>query len=63
MRYMQIIRAGDPVRARRSYLEMLHSRGVVLPPSMQIFVETVHRPQPEGETWLCYVGTQMPHAA
>jgi hypothetical protein len=63
MRYMQIIEAHDPAGARRSYLEMLARRGVVLPATMEIFVETVHRPQQPGATWLCYVGGAMPHAA
>lgn len=59
MRYMQVIEANDIAEARSSYLEMLTRRGIVLAPATEVFVETVHRPRPSHETWLCYIA--LPH--
>jgi hypothetical protein len=63
MRYMQIVEARNIDQARREYLEMLQRRGVVLAPASEIYVETVHRPATDGESWLCYVALPRPHAA
>lgn len=63
MRYMQIIRARDIEDARRSYLEMLASRGIVLAPATEVYVETVHRSAQSRDTWLCYIALPRPRAA
>ena len=63
MRFMQIVEANNVDTARASYLELLARRGVALPHGTEIYVETVHRPEQIGESWLCYVALARPEAA
>jgi hypothetical protein len=66
MRYMQVIEARDINQARQSYLQLLQRRGVSLPTSMAVFVETVHRPaehRASTESWLCYLSNARSAAA
>lgn len=63
MRYMQIVEARNIDAARRSYLELLHRRGIALAPATEIYVETVHRATTHRETWLCYIAVPRPRAA
>jgi hypothetical protein len=60
---MQIVKARDLSEARNSYLHMLAQRGITVPPTLQIFVETVHRPVQDGDSWLCYLGGVHSQAA
>lgn len=63
MRYMQIIEARDVHEAQRAYVELLQRNGIELMPSMNLYVETVHRSGGQPGSWLCYISLAMSTAA
>ena len=63
MRYMQVIEATSVDEARQAYLQLLGGKGVSLPSTWTVYVETVHRSEPVHGSWLCYVAEAMQRAA
>lgn len=64
MQYIQVIAAADVMSARDRYFDLLQRQGVVVDPSADVVVETIHRPDPNARMdWLCYIALARDLAA
>ena len=64
MQHIQVIEAADIMDAREAYLARLGQGGVELTPATEIYVETIHRPDPRvADNWLCYTAGPRDRAA
>lgn len=63
MRHMQLVIGTDPEAARRSYVDLLGRRGIVISASTDVYVEAVHRSKGRASAWLCYIGAAGQQAA